>query len=138
MASSFIIHWNCQGFSAHRQELELLAQKYNAPVICIQETNLKDDQMTFKGYVAYHKVGTIDDIDRAHGGVSIFVKNNLPHSLVDVNSPLQTGVVKVTLHTYIPPSTAPHLRDLAHIETQLSKPFVIAGDFNSHNYLWGE
>ena len=50
---------------------------------------------------------------------------------------------KVTLHTaitfcnlYIPPSTALHLRDLAHVETQLPKPFVIVGDFNSHNYLW--
>ena len=69
MASGFIIQWNshCRGLSANRQELELLAQKYNAPVICLQETNLKDDQMTLKGYVAYHKSGTIDDMDRAHG-----------------------------------------------------------------------
>ena len=61
-----------------------------------------------------------------------------------MNSPLQTIVVKMTLHTtitfcntYIPPSTALHLCDLAHKETQLPKPFVIVGDFNSHNYLWG-
>ena len=80
MASDFIIQWNCQGHAANWQELELLAQKYDAPVICLQETNLKDDQMTLKGYVAYHKSGTIDDIDRAHGGVSIFVKSNLPQS----------------------------------------------------------
>ena len=105
--------------------LELLAQKYDAPVICLQETNLKDDQMTSKGYVAYHESGKIDDMDRAHGGVSIFVKKNLPQSLVDLNSPSQTIVVKVTFHTtitfcnlYIPPSTALHLRDIAHIETQ--------------------
>ena len=84
-------------------------------------------------------------MDRAHvRGVSKFVKSNLPQSLVDVNSPLQTIVVKVTLHTtitfcnlYIPPSTVLHLRVLAHIETQLPKPFLIVGDFNSHNYLWG-
>ena len=64
-------------------------------------------------------------MDRAHGGVSIFDKSNLPQSRVDVNSPLQTIVVKVTLHTtithcnlYIPPCTALHLPDLAHIETQ--------------------
>ena len=101
MASGFIIQGNCRGLAANRQELELLAQKYNAPVICLQETNLKGDEMTLKGYVAYHKSGTIDDMDRAHGGVSIFVKSNLPQSLVDVNSPLQTIVVKVTLHTTI-------------------------------------
>ena len=74
MASGFIIQWNCRGLSANRQELELSAQKYNVPVICFQETNLKDDQMTLKGYVTYHKSGTIDDMDRAHGGVSIFIK----------------------------------------------------------------
>ena len=82
MASGFIIQWNC------RQELELLAQKYNAPVVCLQETNLKDDQMTLKGYVAHHKSGRIDDMYRAHGGVSIFIKSNLPQSVVDVTSPL--------------------------------------------------
>ena len=66
MASSFFIQWNCRGLAANRQELELLTQKCNAPVICLQETNLKDDQMTLKGYIAYHKTGTIDDMDRAH------------------------------------------------------------------------
>ena len=88
--------------SENLQELELLSQKYNAPVICLQETNLRDDQMTLKGYVAFHKSGTTDDMDRALGGVSIFVKNNLLQSLIDVNSPLQTIVVKVILHTTIP------------------------------------
>ena len=93
MASGFIIQWNCQGLAANWQELGLLAQKYNAPVICLQETNLKDDQMTLKGYVAHHKSGRIDDMDRAHGGVSIFIKSNLPQSVVDVTSPLQAIVV---------------------------------------------
>ena len=131
-------------FSGTVQELNLIAQKYNAPVICLQETNLKDDQMTLKGYVAYHKSGTIDDMDRAHGGVLIFIKSNLPQSFVDVTLPLEAIVVKVILHTtitfcnfYIPPSTALHLCDLANIEDQLPKPFVIVWDFNSHNYSWG-
>ena len=100
--------------------------------------------MTFKGYVAYHKSGRIDDMYRAHGGVSIFIERNLPQSFVDVTSSLQVIVVKVTLQTtitfcnlYISPSTALHFRDLANIENQVPKPFVIVGDFNSHNYLWG-
>ena len=84
MASGFIIQWNCRGLAANRQELELIAQKYNAPVICLQETKLKDNQITLKGYVAYHKSGTKDDMDTAHGGVSIFIKSNLPQSFIDV------------------------------------------------------
>ena len=46
MASGFIIQWNCLGLAVNRQELELIAQKYNSPVICLQEINLKDDPMT--------------------------------------------------------------------------------------------
>ena len=143
MASGFIIQWNCRGLSANWQELELLAQKYNAPVICLQETNFRDDQMTLKGYVAYHKAGTIV-IWIGHMVVSLHLSKAIYLSLIDMNSPLQTIVVKVTLHTAfafcnlcIPPSTTLHLRDLAHIETQLPNAFVIVGDFNSHNYLWG-
>ena len=99
--------------------------------------------MTLKGYIAYHKTGTINDMDKAHGGVSIFIKDNLPQSRVDVSSPLQTIVVKVTLYStvtlrymYIPPSTALRHNDLTHISDQLPNPFVIFGDFNAHNYLW--
>ena len=78
---------------------------------------------------------------KEHIVVSLYLSKAIYLSLADVNSPLQTIVVKVTLHTtvtfcnlYIPPSTALDLRDLAHKENQLPKPFVIVGDFN---YLWG-
>ena len=40
---------------------------------CLQETNLKDDQMTILDYIAYNTTGTIDDIDKAHAGVSISI-----------------------------------------------------------------
>ena len=115
-------------FSGTVEGFQQIGRNYNnAPVICLQETHLKDDQMTLKGYVAYHKAGTIDDMDRAHGGVSLFIKSNLPQSPVDVTSPLQTIVVNVTLHTtitlcniYIPPSTALHFRDLTHLEKPIT------------------
>ena len=80
--------------------------------------------MTLKVHVSCNKSGTIVDVDREHGGVLILVKNNPPQNLVDVNLPLQTIVVKVTLHTtilfcnlYILPSTALYLLDLAGIKT---------------------
>ena len=30
------------------EDFQQISRKYNAPVICLQETNLKDDQMTLK------------------------------------------------------------------------------------------
>ena len=72
-------------------------------------------------------------------------KKQLLQSLLDVNSLLQTIVLKVTLrytitycNIYIPTSTtAPHLHDIEHIGGHLHEPFVIVGDCNSHNYIWG-
>ena len=70
MAIWFIIQRNCRGLTANWLEPKLKAQKYNAPVICLHKTNLKDDQMTLKGYVAS---GTIDDMDIGHMVVSLYM-----------------------------------------------------------------
>ena len=70
-----------------------MAQKYNAPVICLQETHLKDDQMSLKGYIAYQKTGTIDDMDIPHRTASLHdlthLESHLPKPFVivrDINS----------------------------------------------------
>ena len=68
-----IIQWNLRGHNANRPNLELLDSKYSPSVICLQETMLKDGNMTFKGFEPHHKPGTVDAMGRAHGGVSIWL-----------------------------------------------------------------
>ena len=96
-----IIQWNLRGHNANRPNLELLDSKYSPSVICLQETMLKDNNMTFKGFEPHHKPGTIDAMGRAHGGVSIYVKSNLPQSNIALNTHLQAIAIKITLPTTI-------------------------------------
>ena len=67
------------------------------------------------------------------------------HSLLALNTPLQAVAVQVILDKsiticsiYIPPD--PHnfsADDIQNLINQLPIPFLILGDFNSHNPLWG-
>ena len=41
------------------------------------------------------------------------------------------------MNVYLPSSQALLLQDLEDIKNQLSKSFIILGDFNAHNSLWG-
>ena len=143
-ASGNIVQWNCRGLSANRQEFELLVQKYDAPIICLQETLLKNDKMSLKGYTPYHEIGTVDNMGRAHGGTSIFVKDNLPQSEVTLNTGFQTVAARITLHMtlticsiYIPPGDPIDFTHLNSLIKQLPRPYILLGDFNAHSSLWG-
>ena len=79
--------------------------------------------------------------DRASGGSSIVINNSVPQSLIPLNTNLQAVAVKVTLHRtihvcsiYLPPGDRFNMADLI---SQLPKPFIIMGDFNSHSNVWG-
>ena len=98
MAGANIIQWNCRGLHANRSDLELLDQKYNPAVICLQETK-SARSLSFKGHVEYFKPGTLDAMGRAYGGVAIYVKDGLPQSNIQLQTNLQAIAIKVTLDT---------------------------------------
>ena len=82
--------------------------------------------------------------DRASGGSSIVINKSVPQSQIHLNTNLQAVAVKVTLHRtihvcslYLPPGDRFNIADLEHLLAQLPKPFIIMGDFNSHNNVWG-
>ena len=83
--------------------------------------------------------------NRASGGVSILVNENIPQSIVTLNMNLQAVAVKVTAHKNI---TAQFLclltiilililRIFQNVIDQLPSPFILMGDFNGHHTLWG-
>lgn len=80
------------------------------------------------------------------GGSSIHVaiNNNIFHSRIDLKTNLQADAVRLSLYktitlcsTYIPPKFQLKPFDLTNLFEQLSDPFIIMGDFNAHNLLWG-
>ena len=62
--------------------------------MCLQETHIADvSKVSFKGYTPYHKIDSSHD--RASGGSSILIRNDIIHSPVTLNTNLQTVAVKI-------------------------------------------
>ena len=144
MANS-VIQWNCRGLRPNFDELSILIVKHTPLAACLQEMFLKDtDNITVRGFNLYHKCQETEN--RFSVGVSILVNENVPPSLVTLNTNLQVVAVKVTAHktitlssVYLPPRNKFnfHPKDLQDLIDQLPSSFCFMGDFNGHHTLWG-
>ena len=143
MHPSKIVQWNCRGFKINFNEISLLIHKFNPVAFCLQETHLKQsDNVTLKHYSLYNCYDPNDD--RAKGGSLICIRNNILHSEIKLATNLQATAVRISLHKtitlcsiYIPPQYKLELQELNNLITQLPSPYIIMGDFNGHNPLWG-
>ena len=143
MENSFI-QWNCRGFRNKLEEIQLFIKNYNPIAICLQETLLKDNEsLSIKNYTTYNYTPPIAN-GKVSGGVCILVRNDIPHSEVQIQTPLQTIAVqiatkkKITLCSiYLPPNSDIIAQELDNLITQLPTPYMLLGDFNAHNKLWG-
>ena len=138
-----ILQWNCRSVKANFEELNLLINERKPVAVCLQETFLKDsDRFTLKYHSCYFR--HCSDNDKASGGVAVIVNNGVPHSSVKIDSTVQAVAVSISLNktitlcsVYLPPSSPIDIKKLDHLIDQLPRPFILMGDFNSHNTLWG-
>ena len=138
-----IIQWNCRGLKTKFEEICVLQQEENPSVFCLQETFLKTvDNILLKGFNSYHHIHT--DCQKPSGGSSIFVKSSCPQRKINLNTELQAIAISVTLDreiticsVYIPPSFSLKIEHLDSLLKQLPSPYLLLGDFNGHNILWG-
>jgi len=140
--SKGLLQWNCRGIRPNYEELKLLIKENNPTCICLQETMLKpNDNLHLNRYSLERKDQTGD---RAHGGVAIFINNSTPYTSVNLQTNLQAVAVQLKLHKlitvcsiYLPPKDPLDAVELEQLLSQLPKPFILLGDFNCHNTLWG-
>ena len=138
-----IIQWNCRGLKPKFDEISLLLSQQKPSVFCLQETFLKpDDKITLKGFNIYNYIHS--NCQRPSGGSSIFVKSSCPQRNIQLTTELQATAVSVTLDKeiticsiYIPPSFSLKTEHLDSLLKQLPSPYLLLGDFNGHNILWG-
>ena len=138
-----ILQWNCRGLKSNYNDLLLLLSKYSPKVLCLQETLLSDnDTITLKDYTLYNTI--CNDNARASGGSTIAVANCVPQRQIELKTNLQAVAVEVTLHRplsicslYLPPNLTLSVDDLDNIANQLPQPYLLLGDFNAHNPMWG-
>ena len=138
-----ILQWNCRGIKANYENLELLILELNPKIICLQETFLKpSDSLTIPNYSSIHKM--MDNPRKASGGTSIFVRRDIPFGNFNINSNIQNACCSISAqktyticNLYIPPSQNISITDFDTLLSQFHSPFVILGDLNAHNILWG-
>jgi len=138
-----IIHWNCRGIKANYNELLLLISDLCPEIICLQETFLKSsDNLTFRNFTEYSMF--TNNPNRASGGSTILANNRIPQSKLNLKTNLQAVAISATLHKtvticsiYIPPNDQIDVKEFENLIEQLPKPFLLLGDFNSHNSIWG-
>ena len=138
-----IIQWNCRGLKPNYNEILLLLLLLRPTVFCLQETFLKpDDNIAFKGFNVYNYI--YKDGHKPSGGSSILVSSSCPQREIKLSTDLQAIAVSVSLDNeiticsvYIPPNYALQSKQLDSLLQQLPSPYLLVGDFNGHNLLWG-
>lgn len=137
-----ILQWNCNGLLYHAAELKQLILEHDPFCVCMQETHLKPEAtFIMRGYSATRK----DDIlvNRAKGGVIILLKDNIPYTHIPLQTNLQAVAIQIQFPTKMSicniylPDCHWNVKDLEAIVSQLQSPFLLIGDFNSHNTIWG-
>lgn len=139
-----LVQWNLNGFYTHLNKLQLLIKQTEPEIICLQETNFRDDHNhQLRGFQSYTR--NRQDVQRASGGVTTFIKSNIETQKINITT--QYEVVAVTVHIapqkisivniYIPNSQLLEAESLQILLDQIPQPYIITGDLNAHNILWG-
>ena len=139
-----IAQWNINGLYSHIDFMRKLIDDHDIDILCIQETNLKENQiLKLNKYSCYSK-NRLDCL-AASGGVSIIVKDNIYSQTIPINTNLEAVAVEIIIgsnrinlcNLYLSNRHDLNIEEIEKLILQLPTPYIIVGDFNSHNTLWG-
>jgi ribonuclease HI len=138
-----LLSWNCHGFKHRVSDFRDLINHYQPACIAVQETYLSDTKTAkIRRYTTLRK--DYVDGDRASGGVALFISHDYPYSPLTLQTDLQAIAARIQIHTlitvcciYLPPNIAISQHSLNSLVDQLPTPFIIMGDLNGHNPIWG-
>uniref|UniRef100_A0A7G3B021 Putative rna-directed dna polymerase from mobile element jockey n=1 Tax=Lutzomyia longipalpis TaxID=7200 RepID=A0A7G3B021_LUTLO len=142
------IQWNCHGFWPRKAELDVLISTKRPIGICLQETHLNIKANNFRkianinGYTAFHS--NKSDNPTMSGGVSIFIQSGWKYEPVSLKTDLEVIAVKLHWHylitivsIYLKPGIPIHENKIKNVIRQIPSPYIILGDFNASNAIWG-
>lgn len=122
--------------------------KLEPTIICIQETRFPEMHIpSFKNFDCVYK--NKSNAANASGGVAIFIAPRSEFSEIVLNTTLYAVAIRIKYplplticNVYNPPTSSSNHNNFneanfLHIIRQLPKPYVIVGDFNAHNAIWG-
>ena len=140
------MQWNCEGIHSKvtSGDAKQFIKDSGSSILVWQETKLPYDKFfKIKGFKSYLNNLKIEEGQKPHGGVGIFVKNFASSYEIKLNTNLQAIAVSVKIHAriticsiYLPPGEPVTLDELQNLINQLPKPFLLLGDFNAHHPMW--
>lgn len=144
MVNEKIIQWTCRGIKSKYEEVKRIITDFSPLVMCVQETHLnRNDTYNLRGYTTTKKSIKHLPGGRAHGGVAIFTRNNVKANEIRLTGRLLAVAVRVkvpfetTICSIYLPDGRWKQQELLDLIKNLPPPIILAGDFNSHNTLWG-
>ncbi|KAI5728073.1 hypothetical protein M8J77_011106 [Diaphorina citri] len=140
-----LIQWNVNGYFPRLPYLQKLLSDDTPLIVCLQETNFKPtNNPSLPRYNFYRTDRDPTTCGASSGGVATLVHKSISAKPLNIQSDLEVIAVKVFLkkkveicNIYIPSDKRFCSSDLENISRQLHPPFIIVGDLNSHNVLWG-
>ena len=144
LVMTFLLQWNLRGFRANHSDLHTLVAAKTPAVIALQETKLRPEHSCnlyhYKSYRYDSASGTV-----AHGGTAVLVHPSVPSCPYQLQTELQAPAVTVDFQRltivivslYLPPGGNLPSDQLQELVQQLPSNFLILGDLNTHNTVWG-
>lgn len=144
MGTENIIQWNCRGLLNNLDDVYEILHSNQPSVMCLQETHLNSKHTNvLNSYMVFRK-------DRAgggtsSGGVAIIARKSLACHPIQLQTVLEAIAIRTIIFNrlitvcsiYIPPDFQLSSSDFEGLVDQLPEPFILIGDLNAHNTLWG-
>lgn len=140
-----ILQWNVRGLLHNLDDIKELLYKFSPRVLCVQETHLNSSHKNFlRHYAIYRK--DRDNALTSSGGVAIIVDKRVACRHLQLKTSLEAVAVRAVLFNklitiasiYIPPNYTLLKTEFESLMCELPEPYMVVGDFNAHNTLWGD
>ena len=113
-------------------------------VIALQETMMGNSKIPCpKDYLYYHT--SYNPNIGHHGGALLYIRHDIPHVKLQLQSELQAVAVQIHLDRiytvcsiYLPPGDQFPVDLFESLIRELPRPFLILGDMNARDPLWGD
>ncbi|GFO26971.1 RNA-directed DNA polymerase from mobile element jockey [Plakobranchus ocellatus] len=134
-----VVQWNIRGCRSNFEELKLLLNRSQSAVVALLICRLGEGQMPPRGYTLLLPQG-----GSPGGEAALLIRNGTCFSEIDLKTGLHATAATISLEKtltvcslYLNPNPQVSKLSLAELFEQLSKPFLVLGDFNAHSPAWG-
>jgi len=142
--NAHLLQWNCRGYSANYESIVKLLYDYSPSCFLIQETMLGTTTPFSPGGYSIH-THTVTGNRTPGDGLAVFIKDGTPFLPLVLDTNLQAMAFRIHIdrlyticNIYIHPNEDLTTNQLEDLCSQLPPPYILAGDFNARNILWGD